>query len=501
MARYNALPRRAFGQSARFISRPRGTFVPEFSHVAGDGTHLCTSEKQNASGQNAPLEDNVMHPHIQTSRLAVATASAICLFSSLQALHAGQARGAKVLEEYTLPPFSLSEFGLTAEELATGQANGLTATDLPAIASGLQRLAGKHFVGVTDRGPTFTRTTPTPGRVFPLPTYTPTLVFFSAHDGRLTPHTLIPIVVDDAGTPATGIPNAALDDSVPFESPTSTTQLPFNPNGLDLEDLHTLPDGGFIVVDEYSPSLAIISDAGKVLKRYTPQGKALAGSAYTVSDTLPAILAQRRANRGFESIAVADDGRTAYTLTQSPLGPTGATAPTRNSRILRVLRLDISDPLNLQVTGQFLVRMSDAATYPAGNRPQDLKVSSAAWVSENKLLLLERSDEIGIGGAKLVLVDLEGATDITALPIAATLTPENVNTDLAALHINVATSTVVYANGETPEITDFKLEGLAILNKNTVAITNDNDFSLGVPAPVSSKLWVIRLSDSLDLEK
>ena len=237
------------------------------------------------------------------------------------------------------------------------------------------------------------------------------------------------------------------------------------------------------------------------MKRYTPQGKALAGSAYTVSDTLPAILAQRRANRGFESIAVADDGRTAYTLTQSPLGPTGATAPTRNSRILRVLRLDISDPLNLQVTGQFLVRMSDAATYPAGNRPQDLKVSSAAWVSENKLLLLERSDEIGIGGAKLVLVDLEGATDISALPIAATLTPENVNTDLAALHINVATSTVVYANGETPEITDFKLEGLAILNKNTVAITNDNDFSLGVPAPVSSKLWVIRLSDSLDLEK
>jgi len=41
-------------------------------------------------------------------------------------------------------------------------------------------------------------------------------------------------------------------------------------------------------------------------------------------------------------------------------------------------------------------------------------------------------------------------------------------------------------------------EGLAILNQNTVAISNDNDFSLGLPAPVSSKLWVIRLSESLN---
>jgi alkaline phosphatase len=324
------------------------------------------------------------------------------------------------------------------------------------------------------------------------------LVFFSAYGGEIVPQTLIPVVVDDLGTPATGIPNSATDDSVPFDSPTSTSQLPFNPNGLDLEDVHTLNDGGFIAVDEYSPSLAIISDDGKVLKRYTPQGKKLTGAAYAVSDTLPAILAQRRSNRGFESMAVSRDGQTAYTMTQSPLGPTGATAPTRNSRILRVLRFDISDPLNLQLTGEFLVQMSDASTYPAGNRPQDLKVSAAAWVSKNKLLLLERSDEIGIGGAKLILVNLEKATDVKAMPVAATLTLENVNTDLAALGITVATSKVVYENGETPEITDFKLEGLAILNQNTVAITNDNDFSLGLPAPVSSKLWVIRLSDSLN---
>src|SRR6185295_12777554 len=142
--------------------------------------------------------------------------------------------------------------------------------DLPSIASGLQRLAGNHFVGVSDRGPSFTRTTPTPGRVFPLPSYTPTIVFFQVQDGVIVPEGFTPIIVDDAGTHATGIPNSATEDSVPFASPTAVTQIPFNKNGLDVEDLHTLPDGNFIVVDEYSPSVAIISPVGKVLRRYTP---------------------------------------------------------------------------------------------------------------------------------------------------------------------------------------------------------------------------------------
>jgi hypothetical protein len=221
--------------------------------------------------------------------------------------------------------------------LDTALANGLPYDDLPAIGSGLQRLAGNHYVSITDRGPTFTRTTPTPGRVFPLPAYTPSLVFFRAGGGEITPQAIVPIVVDEAGTPATGISNSTTDDSVPFESPTAVTQLPFNPNGLDLEDVHMLPDGSFIAVDEYSPSIVIISDTGKVLKRYTPTSKTLSGAAYPVSNTLHNILAQRRSNRGFESVAVSDNGRTAYTMTQSPLGPTGAGAPTRNSRVLRVL--------------------------------------------------------------------------------------------------------------------------------------------------------------------
>jgi alkaline phosphatase len=254
-------------------------------------------------------------------------------------------------------------------------------------------------------------------------------------------------------------------------------------------------DGSFIVVDEYSPSVAIIADTGKVLKRYTPAGKTLSGSTYPVSDILPAILTERRANRGFEAVAVTSDEQTAYVIMQSPLGPTRANTPTRNSRLLRILRLDISDPLSAAVTGQFVMLMSPATDYPAGNRPQDLKVSAAVSVNDTQLLLIERTDEPGIGGAKLLLLDLEGATDVNGMAIAQTLALEDSSLDLATLGITPASTQVVYENEETPELQDFKLEGLSIINRNIVALSNDNDFGLAGQVPF--QVWVIRLADKL----
>src|SRR6185436_651371 len=98
------------------------------------------------------------------------------------------------------------------------------------------------------------------------------------------------------------------------------------------------------------------------------------------------------------------------------------------SRVVRLIRIDISDPLNMQVTGQFIVKMSPVSTYPSGNTQRALKISAVTWVNENKFLFLERSDELlggaNIGGAKLVLVDISAATDIHAMALAATLTPE-----------------------------------------------------------------------------
>jgi alkaline phosphatase len=408
-----------------------------------------------------------------------------------------QAQSVKIVHQYELPPLSYVDLGYTQEQVDQAAANGLAFTDRPGIASGLQQLTGDHFLSVSDRGPNFTVTA---GRVFPLPAFTPSIILLKTEADQMVVEGVLPIVANDAGEPVTGIPNSATEDSIPLSN-ASGTVLPFNPNGMDIEDIHTLPGGGYIVVEEYSPSVVIVNANGKVTRRYTPQGKTLAGASYAVSDTLPAILSQRRANRGFEGIAVTPDGQTAYTVMQSPLGPTASGAPTRDSRVVRLIRMDISDPLNMQVTGQFIVKMSPVSTYPAGNTQRALKISAVTWVNENKFLFLERSDELlggaNIGGAKLVLVDISAATDIHTMAVAATLTPEAVTTDLAALGITPATSTVVFSNEQTPEITDFKLEGLAILNPNMVAISNDNDFGIGDFPGATAKMWVIRLEDNL----
>jgi alkaline phosphatase len=404
----------------------------------------------------------------------------------------GLNRSAKVLHEYTLPPYSLANWGYTAQELAAAEPYMLT--DRPSIGSGLQRLCGNHFLSVTDRGPS---SKPADKRFFPLPNFTPTIVLFKAVGDEIIPEAYLPIVVSESGPGVTGIPNNKTNDSVPYFPP--STLLPYNPNGIDVEDIHLLPQGMFLLVEEYSPSVVVVSQSGVVLKRYIPASKTLPGAAYPVSSTLPSILDQVRANRGLESIAVSSDGRSAYAIMQSPLGPTKNT-PYLNSRVLRLLRLDVADPLNIQVTGQFLVLMSLPSEYPPGNTPDVLKISSAAWISDDKLLLLERTDEAGKGGAKLILVDLKHATDISAMPEANTLLLEDVNTDLAALGITPAvSSTVLYFNEELPELTDYKLEGLSILNANEVAISNDNDFGVTMNPKAKSRMWIIHLKDRLPL--
>ena len=435
----------------------------------------------------------------KTTRALLASALAVVLLALAHPAAAapqGGGRSAEIIHEYTLPLFSLENLGYSPEDLATAQANGLITTERPAIGSGLQQLNGNYYISITDRGPTPDRADGF--KAFPLPQFTPTIVLFKAIHDQIVPLDFLPLL-NDLSESVTGLPNGPTDDAPGYPDLTSTTPLPFNPDGLDPEDLHMLPGGGFILVEEYSPSVVIVSPNGNVLKRYTPVGKTLSGAHYSVSDILPPVLKERRANRGFEGIAVSPDGRTAYTVTQSPMGSTSAASPYRDSRLVRIIRMDISDPLNLQVTGQFVVLMSPVADYPAGNAARDLKISATSWVSEDRLLFLERTDKPGSGGAKLLLVDLTEATDVTDFPEAAAvpLILEKVTTDLAALGITPATSRVILdVNQELPAITDFKLEGLSILNANMVALSNDNDFGIVDPNS-ASKVYEILLSQPL----
>jgi len=447
---------------------------------------------------------NTNSVHHRKDRLGVALCGALAIGLLTAIPNLAEASDAKILHEFTLPPFSLEYFGYSAEELAAAQANGAV-TNRPAIGSGLQQLNGNHYISVTDRGPTFDRSAPAGSKAFPLPQFNPMIVIFQTTNDQIVPSDYLPLL-NDLNQPVTGLPNGPLDDAPGYLTVTAPISEAFLPNedGLDIEDIHTLPGGGFILVEEYGPSVVIVNATGNVLKRYTPGTKTWPLANYSVSDTLPTVLKERRANRGLESIALSPDGRTAYAVMQSPLGSTAAGSPFRDSLLVRILRMDISDPLNLQVTGEFVHFLRPPTEYPAGNFARDLKVSAADWVSEDRILILERTDKLGaggtnLGGAKLVLVDLTLATDVTGLPSAGLpLVLENVNTDLASLGITPATSLVVLdVNQELPTITDFKLEGLSIQNDNQVSMSNDNDFGIGDSPGRSSKVWEIRLNQSL----
>ena len=482
--------------------------------MQGEATGALETQKPKAK-TNSPHSLNDMKQSICLPLASVLAVSVLAVVPSVSAAPPG-GRAAKILHEFTLPPFSLSNFGYSSAELTAAAANGAV-TDSPGIGSGLQQLNGNHYLSVTDRGPNIDRTVAVGGdtfKAFPFPQFTPTIVVLKVVNGQIVPTDYLPIV-NDLNENVTGLPNGPADDGPGYVSLTTptTSPIPYNHDGLDTEDIHTLPGGGFILVEEYSSSIVIVSDTGNVLKRYTPGGKTLAATIYppggvvtpaakySVSDRLPSVLKQRRANRGFEGIAVSDDGRTAYTAMQSPMGSTSATSAYRDSSLVRILRMDISDPLDLQVTGQFVLYMSPVSTYPLGNAARDMKISATSWVSPDRLLFLERTDKTGLGGAKLILVDLTNATDVTGRADAGTpLIYEKVTTDLSLLDPPVipATSQVVLdVNAELPSITDFKLEGLSILNANTVSISNDNDFGIGDAPGRSSKIWEILLSQPL----
>ena len=428
--------------------------------------------------------------------ILLAAALAVIVLTPARSALADPERDPKILHHYTLEPTSLEAFGYSAAEVAAAQALGLAVTDQPAIGSGLQRLQGNNYLGVTDRGPNFTVGS---ARFFPLPQFTPTIVLFRARRDTLELEATLPLV-GQSGVGVSGIPNSATEDSVPFLDP--ATPLPYNPSGMDIEDVHTLPCGRFILVEEYGPSVVVADGNGVVQRRYTPASKTFPGADYPVHNTLPDVLKNRRANRGFESIPVSPDGRTAYTVTQSPLGATTVGGPFRESRIVRIFRMDVSDPLNVQVTGQFALEMSPATDYPVGNAQRDLKISSAAWVGRDVLLLLELNDVVGVGGVRLILVDLRGASNFHGQPVADTLDLEDVTKGPAFLGLTPATSTVVYQQFETDAIRllpSGKLEGISILNANQVAISNDNDFGIGDVPGSPSTLTILRLGGRLPL--
>ncbi len=403
-----------------------------------------------------------------------------------------------LVETATMPPIDLARFGrppLTGASITAALARGMKFRDRPSMGSGLTWLGGNEFVGVTDRGPNDDDPKVVghaDGVLFPLPRFTPSLVRFRWRAGRITISALMPIHTAD-GLGVTGLPGMDAD-AAGYDRMGARTSLPPDPLGLDIEGVRRLPDGRFLLAEEYGPSLIVTTASGEVLKRYLPPSKATGRTAFSVDAQVPDVFARRRANRGFESVAVSPEGRRAWTVVEGPLGPRNDPRY-KLSRMVRVLEWDVADPLEARPIAEFLLPLSPP---PAGSGQDDVRISDAAWLSDRRLLIVEPSP----GRLRLVVADFSRATNVLDRPQAATLDIDAADAPLATWGIAPATMTIVFDNHDLPLIGQDKLEGLAVISDREVVLASDNDFGMGDNRTgARGQLWRLRWPAPLSAER
>jgi hypothetical protein len=292
----------------------------------------------------------------------------------------------------------------------------------------------------------------------------------------------------------TGLPNTAIaggngntpyNDEIPVDL--FGNVLPLDPLGGDLEGLVVAEDGTFWLVDEYHPAIYHFDASGVLIDRLVPEGTAAAAGqplGTFGTEALPAVIAQRRQNRGFEAVAY-QDGKI-YAFVQSPIrNPETLSNGTLNG--LRNIRIVEFDPVT-QTTRQFLYVMDNPPAPGSGNTRAD-KIGDAIAIGNGEFLVVERdddaidSDPLSQIEKKVYRFSLDDATEISNLSEPIDLgngvfktIDQMTPTELAiagvqsvnkVLHVDLATAGYNTVG---------KVEGLTFIDANTIAVVNDNDF-------------------------
>ncbi len=287
------------------------------------------------------------------------------------------------------------------------------------------------------------------------------------------------------GTPMTGLPNLdgmngmAHDDEEPIDL--FGNILPLDPFGADLEGIVRAPDGTYWMVDEYRPSIYHFLPDGTLFARYVPFGSNASG-VNTGIEALPAELAQRRANRGFEAVAY-DNGKI-YAFVQSPLDNPD-TANDANSRASIWTRIVEFDTTTRTVTAQYLYLIE--RTNGVYTRSDNVdKIGDAVALGQGRFLVIERDSAVTDAGKYIFHIDLAGATNLETLP-AAIKGPGGTLERLTAqglvdAGIKPVTKQLYVDLAALGYLPNDKPEGLALVSKTDdeiiLAVLNDNDFGL-----------------------
>ncbi|MBD2766812.1 esterase-like activity of phytase family protein [Hymenobacter sp. BT664] len=329
------------------------------------------------------------------------------------------------------------------------------------------------FYLLTDRGPNAAGTAAS-SIIFGKADFTPQIGKFRLKDNQLVLEQTI-LLKNAAGQLLTGLPNpTGQGNTGEIAYDINGQLLGTSADGLDSEGLVLAADGTFWISDEYGPHIAHFDATGKQLERINPFGTGQGGRA------LPLVLARRRPNRGMEGLTLTPDGKTLVGLMQSPLHNPSAAA-VNGSRVLRVLLFDLATG----ATRQYAYLMENASLTGC---------SEIAAISSTSFLALERDGLYGGNSTspatfkRVYQFDLAGATDIsdaantTSGKLYNGLTVEQLKdpAGLTAAGVVPVRKTLVLdlLSATSPVYPHDKAEGLALIGRDLLAVSNDDDFGV-----------------------
>ncbi|MFJ6737413.1 esterase-like activity of phytase family protein [Streptomyces sp. NPDC091279] len=404
-------------------------------------------------------------------RRAVATGVPLAVIAALVAAGpeaSAASRDAHVTGTATLGDIPLGPF---SNALLPSTVDNDRGVDLGGIGSDIYPTGRKNeFWTVTDRGPNGQiKVSGTKRRTFPVPGFDPAIVKIRVSGDTVKVLDAIPITTA-SGKAVTGLSNQEGRDEAPY-SYDAKTPLSYNPNGLDTEGIVRAADGTFWLVDEYGPSLVHVSARGKVLTRYVPKGLGPTGADYPVVEALPAVLLHRKINRGFEGLAQLPGGDLVIAM-QSPLSLPDEDAG-EGSLTTRLLRFS---PRKKAVTAEYAYRFDPVNVVdPSEDDTSELKISSVVAVGGDRLLVEERTDK----AARLQVVELDRRSNILGGRYDDATTSPSLEqlADPAASGVPVLRKRLVVDLGKVKGVPG-KIEGIARVDGDTLALINDNDFGM-----------------------
>lgn len=249
-------------------------------------------------------------------------------------------------------------------------------------------------------------------------------------------------------------------------------------NAFDPEGMVVLPNGNFLVSDEYGPSLLEFDRTGQLVRRFGVPDNLVPRTAAGVDHNAPAasLVSGREGNRGLEGLALSPDGRFAYAMLQNGTIQDGFANGNRGL-YTRIVKYDVATGAPV---GQYAYRLDSAG--------QGRGISAIVALGNDRFLVLERNNRgIGVGATlatadkAVYAIDLSGATDVTnlALPASGNLPTGVVAAAKGAKVIDLDADTLAALGGRSPE----KWEGLAIGpqladGQYLLLAGTDNDYSV-----------------------